>query len=317
MVCRFRGGPIVVAALFFAATAGADPFVDRVVTLTVGRGGGGGSADAVLGAPHGGGAFQASTDTLSLGLDGSIVVAFADNVIVDRPGPDFTVFENPFLVAGTTTGGPFAEPGTVSVSDDGVEFRTFPCRLDSPPFYRGCAGVYPVFANADDPDSPSPAIPSTTPIADLIGVPTAGFVPPAGSGGDSFDLADVGLSSARFVRIDASALQPGLAGLSGFDLDAIAGIHSVECGDVDGNGRVDVADALLVAQITVGLRRCDAASSAVSACDVSPRPTPARPDAAPDGVCNIGDALAIAQCAVGLVPCNFRCGPFRCARGTP
>src|SRR5439155_1341833 len=78
-----------------------------------------------------------------------------DNVVVDGPGPDFTVFENPFLVRGTTTQPPYAEPGTVSVSADGVHWATFPCALDQPPYYPGCAGVYPVFANADDPSAPS------------------------------------------------------------------------------------------------------------------------------------------------------------------
>ncbi len=230
------------------APAFADPFADRVVGYAIGTGGGAGVERlpaVVLGPPHGGGAFQGSGDTLSLGLGGSIVLEFTDNVLFDGPGPDLTVFENAFLVHGTTTGAPFAEPGTVSVSADGVHFVAFPCRLDAPPYYPGCAGVYPVFANADDPGAPSPLVPSTTPIADLVGVPTATFTPPAGSGGDSFDLADVGLHAARFVRIDASQLQPGFGGLAGFDLDAIAAVHSVDIAglpDTDGDGFPDVVD---------------------------------------------------------------------------
>ena len=87
--------------------------------------------------------------------------------------------------------------------------------------------------------------PSTTPIADLIGVPFDGFVPPPGSGGDSFDLATVGLLSARFVRIDAGTQHFGLEGLAGFDLDAIAAVHSVDTTgspDTDGDGVPDAAD---------------------------------------------------------------------------
>jgi hypothetical protein len=83
------------------------------------------------------------------------------------------------------------------------------------------------------------------PIADLVGVPMASFVPPPGSGGDSFDLADVGLAAIRFVRIQGGQLHPGLEGLAGFDLDAIAGVHSVETAgqaDGDGDGIVDAAD---------------------------------------------------------------------------
>src|SRR5262249_13570084 len=137
-------------------------------------------------------------------------------------------FENPFLVNGATTGAPFAEPATVSVSADGVTWTAFPCLADSPPFYPGCAGVYPVFANADDPQAPSPLVPTTAAIQTLVGVPGAAFTAPAGSGGDSFDLADVGVSSARFVRIEASTVHAGLGGLSGFDLDAVAAVHSIQ-----------------------------------------------------------------------------------------
>ena len=219
----------VVALVVLVAPAHADPFADRVVAYAIGTGGGAGSAalpGIVLGPPHGGGAFQGSQDTLSLGQGGWIVLQFTDNAIVDGPGADFTIFENPFLLQGTVTGPPFAEPATVSVSDDGVTYRSFPCHLDQPPYYPGCAGIYPVFANADVPGAPSPLVPTTVPIQSLVGVPVAGFVPPPGSGGDSFDLATVGLTEARYVRIDASTLQTGLGGLSGFDLDAVAAVHS-------------------------------------------------------------------------------------------
>src|SRR5262245_64749252 len=90
----------------------ADPFLDRVCTETIGDGGGGGADAKVLGPPRGAGALQGSTDTLSLGLGGQIVVEFVDNVLVDRPGPDLTVFENAFLVSGLTTLPPYAEPAT-------------------------------------------------------------------------------------------------------------------------------------------------------------------------------------------------------------
>ena len=237
-----------------AGRAAADPFADTVVDYFIVPGGGAGQAalpGIVLGPPRGGGAFQGSMDTLSLGLGGWIVLGFTDNVIVDGPGADFSVFENAFLprsaAAGVlVTGTPFAEPGTVSVSADGVHFVAFPCRTDEAPYYPGCAGVYPVFANARDPNAPSPLVPTTTPIADLVGVPIDGFTPPAGSGGDSFDLAAVGLSAVRFVRIDASGLKADLGGgLSGFDLDAVAAVHSIDTAglpDTDGDGFPDVAD---------------------------------------------------------------------------
>jgi hypothetical protein len=233
-----------VALALAAERATAGPFADRVVTMTVGPGGGGGSLENVLGPPRGGGAFQGSRDTFSLGLGGSIVLEFTD-AIVDGPGPDFTVFENAFLTRGIATGPPFAEPATVSVSADGEHFVAFPCALDQPPYHPGCAGIYPVFANADDPAAPSPLEPSTTPIADLVGIPIDSFTPPAGSGGDSFDLAAVGLPMARFVRIEASNLSPGLEGLAGFDLDAVAALHSATGPaepDGDGDGVPDARD---------------------------------------------------------------------------
>lgn len=67
------------------------------MTHVVGTGGGAGESGLpaiVLGPPRGGGAFQGGTDTVSLGLGGTITLAFDDNLIVDQPGPDLPVFEN-------------------------------------------------------------------------------------------------------------------------------------------------------------------------------------------------------------------------------
>jgi hypothetical protein len=277
----------LVLLLLVATRAAADPFVDAVVSVTLGTGGGGGSQANVLGPPHGAGPFQGSTHTLSLGLGGTITVAFTDNAIVNRPGPDFTVFENAFLLSGITTGPPYAEPATVSVSADGEHWVTFPCALDVAPYFPGCAGVYPVFATADDPASA--LVPSTTPIADLVGQPFDGFVVPPGSGGDSFDLASVGLAAARFVRIDGGPQHMGLQGLAGFDLDAIAAVHSVETAglaDTDGDGIVDAADSCPAVADPLQL---DGDGDGVGdACDVCPTTAdPAQEDRDGDGV---GDA---------------------------
>lgn len=188
--------------------AGADPFADRVVTFHIGDGGGLNAEDLpgiVLGAPRGGGLYQGSFHVLSLGLGGEIVLEMTDYLIFDGDGPDFTVFENAFLVSGGS-GATFAEPGIVGVSEDGVTFVEFDCDTSAAP-YTGCAGVTPVVANAD-----------------RNGVdPTDATV----SGGDAFDLNDVGLESARFVRIrDAGlGLGPIGPGTRGFDLDAVAVIH--------------------------------------------------------------------------------------------
>jgi hypothetical protein len=102
-------GAAVMAA---AGVARAEPFADRVVAYTVGTGGGAGQSGlpaVVLGPPRGGGAFEGATDTVTLGLGGTIALAFDDNVIVDAPGPDLLVFENAFLPTGLTTLPPFTE----------------------------------------------------------------------------------------------------------------------------------------------------------------------------------------------------------------
>ena len=154
----------------------------------------------VFGPPHGGGQNAGSLDVVSLGEGGSVVLSFTDNAIVDGPGPDFLVFENAFGF-GPNPEDVFAEVGTVAVSDDGVTWVDFPCAADEPPWGQ-CAGWHPVFANPDD-NAIDPTDPAT-------------------AGGDVFDLADVGLEQARYVRITD---RPDLADV--FDLDAVAIAHGL------------------------------------------------------------------------------------------
>lgn len=160
----------------------------------------------VLGAPEGGGEGMGGTHVASLGCGGSITLGFLPPWPTDGPGPDLVVFENAF-VAGAIT---FIEPAAVLVSDDGVEWQTFGCAptggTEAP---EGCAGLEPVLA---------PDLGAT--------------VDPAAAGGDAFDLADVGLAEARFVRlIDRTAEHYGsqtwcLGAAGGFDLDAVARVEA-------------------------------------------------------------------------------------------
>lgn len=153
--------------------------------------------EPILGPPRGAGCCEGSLDVVSLGNGGMVTVEFAGNGIVDGPGPDFVVFENAFFVGGDEAL-PFAELATVEVSEDGVNWHAFPCVASSPP-YGTCAGWRPVFSHPDNGIDP---------------------LDPSVSGGDPFDLADIGVESARYVRITDRADQQGQGGV--FDLDAVA-----------------------------------------------------------------------------------------------
>lgn len=240
---------LLTAALSLALTAGlgADPFADAVADFSPGDGAGFGQAlfpGNVLGAPEGGPTDfspQSSEEhLLSLGRAGSITLAFIDEVIVDGPGIDLLVFEN--VLINTVDGDPFVEVATVEVSTDGITWAEFPFDMVSP-----------------DPPIPPATIPTIT--TDHFPHGFAGLAPtrsnssngvdptdPAVAGGDGFDLADVGLALAAFVRITDGGLQgtasertdgdgdvivddgdfaPLNTGISqGFDLDAVVAVHS-------------------------------------------------------------------------------------------
>jgi hypothetical protein len=161
--------------------------------------------DVVLGPPLAEAVGSGGMDVASLGCGGAITLAFDPPGIVDGDGVDLVVFENAFAVGEQT----FAEPARVLVSEDGTAWHEFACAPAGdgtwPP--DGCAGVEPVLATD-----------------------AAEALDPGRSGGDAFDLADVGLDHARFVRLVDVTLEhygedewcAGAAG--GFDLDAVAAI---------------------------------------------------------------------------------------------
>jgi hypothetical protein len=212
-----------------------DPYPDAVTSSVIGTNGGFNQAAlpaVVLGPPAGSGLFGGSLDAFSLGLEGEIVLVFTDNVIVDGPGDDLSVFENPFFTTGLfeIIDDLFSEAATVSVSQDGSNWSSFACanEVGDHPFYPGCAGVYPALANGET-DDRHPSVPTEIPpIESFIGQAKPNVVVPDGSGGDSFDLADVGLAWARYVRIEAADHVVGPFGPdnAGFDLDAVAAINS-------------------------------------------------------------------------------------------
>jgi hypothetical protein len=153
----------------------------------------------VLGPPQGGGCCSGSLDVTSLGEGGVVVLEFDRNVILDGPGPDFLVFENAFQSSEGSPETVFAELGIVSVSQDGETWASYPCTAAAYP-YGSCAGWHPVLANAKSNQN------------DPLSVDAAG--------GDPFDLADVGLAWARYVRIEDRLEADG--GMGTFDLDALS-----------------------------------------------------------------------------------------------
>lgn len=183
-----------------------DPFVDRVVSFEPGEGAGlnKDKTEVVLGPPRGLGLLRASDHVVSLGQNGEITLEFVDNECVDEEGPDLLIFENPFLKSpgdDPTVG--FFELGKVAVSEDGKTWKEFPYDEFT---RKGCAGWHPVLANSEENDI-SP-------------------VDPKKAGGDPFDLKDVGLKRIRFVRITDLGNVGGDDGTTGFDLDAVAAVHS-------------------------------------------------------------------------------------------
>ncbi len=181
------------------------PYASDVISFEEGDGAGYGAAefpDNVLGPPQGAGTGQGATEgVLSLGVGGTIIIELAEPV-VDGPGPDLVVYENPFWVNGDASQ-VWAEFGEVSVSPDGQNWRTFNCQAeyDDQSTWTGCAGWNPVLPHAQTDE-----------------------IDPEVTGGDPFDLADIGASEARFIRIRDLA-KSGLGPSAGFDLDAVAGIY--------------------------------------------------------------------------------------------
>ncbi|MFC2131195.1 hypothetical protein ACFLSQ_07150 [Bacteroidota bacterium] len=138
---------------------------------------------------------------LSLGLDGEITIGFKDYIIVNKPGPDFIIFENVFI--NPVNDKYFAEPAIVSISSDGINFVAFD--FDSLTL-NGCAGITPTFGNPADYKN---------------------------CGGDKFDIALLNIDSVTHIRIrDVSRMileneeHPYYdAIISGFDLDAVIGLN--------------------------------------------------------------------------------------------
>lgn len=253
-------------ALVQAATAhGADsPFATAIVQYVPGLGAAAGYTNptSALGSPTrftgGGLSPQAVTpfqpafrpeELVSIGFGGSLTVAFDHDVLDDPRNPfgiDLLVFGNAFatdLAAPSgLVGGFFTEGGRISLSADGVRFVTVP-DLDAD-------GLFPTLGWLDvGPYATSPgSVPSdfTRPVdpawrsGAMIGLDWNSLraAYDGSGGGVGIDLAPLGLSSVRYVRIDG----PTAFGFSP-EIDAVADVApSTTPGDLDGDGDVDAAD---------------------------------------------------------------------------
>lgn len=139
---------------------------------------------------------------LSIGIGGEIIVGFKGKRIIDVDGADFTIFENAFE---TFDGNKvFAEPAEISVSNDGINFVSFIIDENT---LANCAGKTPTNGKNNPYD-------------------------PLESGGDSFDISNLGFSYITHIKIkDVSGIVANLPKeskysnpvslISGFDLDAV------------------------------------------------------------------------------------------------
>ncbi|MCB9477520.1 MAG: hypothetical protein H6684_05085 [Deltaproteobacteria bacterium] len=208
--------------------------------------------DNVLGPPAGKGDYapqSSETELLSLGEGGQITLKMGREIL-DGPGTDFLIFENVLYWSGNTAN-TYTEAAIVDVSQDGETWFTFPFDFNPdgptgpqglpdtvPENFVGFAGIEPTYGNCD-PDRDGDISDAIDPLDPDI------------AGGDRFDLADVDMEWAAYVRIrdtghidrapgtetyddDGDLIQDGgnmlasFGGIQGFDLDAVGVVNGGE-----------------------------------------------------------------------------------------
>ncbi len=190
------------------------PFLtDEVVTV-----GAGGSLTLRLGTP--------ATDAVfnPFGID---LIVFHNGGYLDAAFPDGVV------------GGAFFDGGVIEVSADGVTFVVVSDTAAEDDFptlgYLDLVGPFTDIPGSVLSDFRMPVNPALVPDGLNFGQIVDAY---AGSGGGiGIDLATVGLSEARLVRITASDGQ-------GPEIDAVSVVRSLCEADVDGNGSLDIFDFL-------------------------------------------------------------------------
>lgn len=138
-------------------------------------------------------------EVCSIGFGGEIIVGIKDNLIINREGYDFKIFENVFI--NPINKKYFVEPALVSVSQDGINFIEFLYNYNT---LEGCAGTLPTERDSSEFN------------LDFVG-------------GNSFDLSEIGLDYIKYIKIkDITELIKNNPNhfyydpiLTGFDLDAV------------------------------------------------------------------------------------------------
>lgn len=133
------------------------------------------------------GVAQLREKVVSLGDKGEIIFALKHRgCLHDGPGADFTIFENVFRYNGDKVYQEIAKVG-VAESNHPKKYRWFPCSPQKGEIL-GCAGL----------------------------IPTA-------EGGDEFDLANLGVKKACYIKIKDIGINQGHGGQTqGFDFDALS-----------------------------------------------------------------------------------------------
>lgn len=253
----------LVAACQSAANADS-PFASAVVSYAAGTGAVAGftNPSVALGSPErftGEGLFpQAVTpfqpayrpnEVVSIGVGGHLTLAFDHDVLDDPRNPfgvDLIVFGNAFFTDSSfglgVVAGVAAEGGTISLSEDGIQWVTVKGRaadglfptlgyLDAAPFSTVPGTIESNFLR--------PVDPSIT-IDDCVGLPYELLLDlyDGSGGGTGIDIGAHGLSRVRFVRITG----PSVLGTSP-EIDAIADVApTAPAGDLDGDGIVGASD---------------------------------------------------------------------------
>jgi hypothetical protein len=132
---------------------------DTVVDAPGATGTGVGDPMRAVNGVRGGGTSAGGMDVFSrgyqVGQNDYITLAWSNGRLLNGPGADLVVFENPFLITG---GGSFMDLMIVEVSIDGIEFRALAHEYtaadptmyrDDPALWSGFAGRTPVLLHAE------------------------------------------------------------------------------------------------------------------------------------------------------------------------